>query len=164
VDAADYEWLNQWKWCSHWNATTKSYIPTRTQYLRIVNGKRKDRTVIMSREILGLKFGERVHAEHANRNTLDNRRSNLRRSTHGENMCNRPTFASNKSGFKGVHQHKRSKRWTAMIQYNKVRYCLGNSFLTPEAAYAAYCDAAAMLHGNFACTEAKRGKTNYQST
>src|SRR5689334_13920703 len=81
VDARDFEALSVYRW---------GYITTRgrkyaTRYER--RGKRIK--VFMHREILGLARGEKIQGDHINGNTLDNRRENLRRASHGQNQHNR---------------------------------------------------------------------------
>ncbi len=87
--------------------------------------------------------------DHINNNPGDNRFCNLREATHSENMMNKSRYANNKSGFKGVHLHKQSKRWRARIRIDNKNISLG-LFDTPQLAYAAYCSAAYKLHGEFA--------------
>ncbi len=87
--------------------------------------------------------------DHKNMNKADNKWGNLREATSSQNKCNR--VEPNQSGFKGVFKKEswRKKPWAAQICINKKRVCLGN-FLTPEEAYAAYCDAVVKYHGDFA--------------
>jgi len=66
-----------------------------------------------------------------------------------QNSCNRPKSSKNKSGFKGVFWSNQAQRWLAEISANKKQYHLG-TFSTPEDAYAAYCEAASILHGEYA--------------
>lgn len=90
------------------------------------------------------------HADHRNGNGLDNRRSaNLRPSNQSQNNQNRRLQSNNSSGYKGVSWHAQSGRWGAIITANGARKYLGG-FSTPEAAYSAYTQAAAELHGEFA--------------
>jgi hypothetical protein len=87
--------------------------------------------------------------DHRNGNGLDNRRANLRETTHAQNMANKRLYKNSTSGFKGVTQRKRDGRWQAQIQCDKKHYHLGY-FDTAEQAARAY-DAAASLHfGEFA--------------
>lgn len=105
---------------------------------------------LMHRLIAGAARGEIV--DHANRDGLDNRRQNLRRCTAAENLRNRKTHRSNRSGLKGVYfegRGQRVKRWRAQIVCGGEKRTLG-IFETKEAAHAAYCAAAQKLHGQFA--------------
>jgi hypothetical protein len=102
----------------------------------------------MHTQILGLIEGTRI--DHARpENTLDNRRSNLRRATASENGANRGIPAHNKSGFKGVSWHKARSKWRAFIKVNRKQIHLG-LFSQKEDAARVY-DQAAILHfGKFA--------------
>lgn len=91
--------------------------------------------------------GEEV--DHRNGNPLDNRRENLRLATRSENGRNRRLSTASTSGYKGVSLHKRSGKWHAAIKINGRIKNLGY-FDTPEQAYAAYCESALELHGEFA--------------
>jgi hypothetical protein len=85
--------------------------------------------------------------DHKNRNRSDNRISNLRQATHGQNMMNKKVYG--RIGFKGVSQDR--KIWRARLQIDGVTIRLGQ-FPTPEAAHAAYCEVAKKLHGEFFCS------------
>ncbi|SAL59327.1 HNH endonuclease [Caballeronia peredens] len=89
-----------------------------------------------------------VTIDHINHIKSDNRIANLRVATVAQNNRNRPRQANNSIGFKGVTQHRGSKRFHAKIQANNVKYSLGY-FDSPEEAHAAYAAAAAKLHGEF---------------
>jgi hypothetical protein len=146
VDAADYEWLNQWKWQAKWNHKTGSFYADRDEF----NGSRENRYVVrMHREVLGLQRGDKLQGEHRNHNTLDNRRSNLRIATHSENMYNRRLNSNSSCGLKGVTRH--GKHWRAQIQVNKKHMVIGQ-YRTPEEAHLAYCEKSKELHGGFHCS------------
>lgn len=87
--------------------------------------------------------------DHINGIKDDNRIGNLRISTQAQNTKNSRRRVTNTSGFKGIYFDKRNGKWGAQIQSDGVRYFLG-LFDTPEEAHAAYCEAAARLHGEFA--------------
>lgn len=89
--------------------------------------------------------------DHINRDKSDDRISNLRPANNAENNRNRPAQGNNTSGFKGVS--KKRDRWRARITGDSGRETSLGSFLTKEEAHAAYCEAAARLHGEFARTE-----------
>jgi hypothetical protein len=84
----------------------------------------------LSRFLLGAKKGEYV--DHINRNTLDNRRCNLRICTNGANLRNGKIRPNNKSGYTGVF-HTKYDTWTSFIIVNYKRIHLG-SFKTFEEA------------------------------
>lgn len=88
------------------------------------------------------------HVDHIDGNGLNNRRSNLRPASRAENARNRRANANNKTGFKGVHFHKRKGKWQAYINVNGKRLHLGR-FDTADEAASAYAQASADLHGVF---------------
>lgn len=83
--------------------------------------------------------------DHINRVKSDNRICNLREVTVTENTQNRSAFRNNKTGFKGVHFDKTSALYRAQIRHMGKLHRLGR-FKTPEEAFAAYQQAAAILH------------------
>jgi hypothetical protein len=73
--------------------------------------------------------------DHLNGNGLDNRKSNLRITNNAGNSIRRDKelMSNNKSGYRGVHWHKYSKKWIAAIQINKKVKYLGY-FNDPQKA------------------------------
>jgi hypothetical protein len=148
VDDEDYEWLNQWKWNAHWCEGTQTFYAVR--HSETVNGKRH--SIWMHRLILGLEFGNPLQGDHKEPSaTLDNRRDNLRVATRAQNMANRRPNRRGRSRYKGVCWHKARARWCAQIAIEGIPKTLG-CFSTEEDAYAAYCQAAKLLRGEFART------------
>lgn len=86
--------------------------------------------------------------DHINGDPWDNRLSNLRVATVQQNTINRKKAKNNTSGYVGVSQHKRSKRWRSNIVLNKKTISLG-TFDTKEQAFAAYRAAAMENFGDF---------------
>ncbi len=104
-----------------------------------VNGKKT--RVSMHREILGVPSrinGIRIVTDHINGNGLDNRRSNLRSTSHGINIANshHHHFTRKHNLPRGVVPHACSYR--AQISMNGKTHYLG-SFKTPEDASRCYC-------------------------
>lgn len=85
-------------------------------------------------------------ADHKSGDTLDNRRSNLRSATGAENARNRRP--KRRPYPKGVCPSTCGVTFQASIVAKGKRYYLG-TFKTPEAAGAAYAEAARKLHGEF---------------
>lgn len=145
VDAADYEWLNQWKWYADWSPGMQNFYARR-------NSPSVDCwsfAILMHREILGLQRGDKREGDHiASDRTLDNRRNNLRIVGNDGSSQNRKRYRNNTSGYKGVHLEE-GKYWRAYINVSGKRINLG-VHPTAESAYAAYCAAAKKYHGEFA--------------
>lgn len=134
IDDEDFEFLNQWKWSIHQAG--------RYQYAARQN---KGKIIKLHRLLMKAKAGDVV--DHKNGDTLDNRRSNLRLCSKGQNNMNVKKRIDNKSGFKGVC-FKRGK-WMAYIQANKKWKHLGYHE-SAEAAALVYDIAAKEMHGEYA--------------
>lgn len=142
VDDADFGWLNQWKWFVSGSDASNWYAARKT----VVNGKRVN--LRMHRVILDAPAGTEV--DHVSRDTLDNRRANLRLCTHAQNCQNRRRIAgSHSSVFHGVSWHKTNRKWVAQIQINGRRKNLGYYLSEAEAALA-YNEVAQKHYGEFA--------------
>jgi len=122
VDAADYKWLMQWKWHALKCRTGEGFYAYRTDFK--TNGKRT--AVPMHRLILGLAQDDPLMGDHINRNTLDNRRKNLRPANNSQNQMNK-TMRTNTSGRKGVCWSKTKRRWIVRICANRIMIDLGSS-------------------------------------
>ena len=133
VDDEDYEYLMQWSWSAK---TSKNINETYTIRGMRINGK--VRTILMHREIMGLKFGDKKIVDHINGDGLDNRRSNLRLCTASENRKNmRKSAGKYYSKYLGVTFRKKEGRWAAMSTWMGKSINLG-SFETEEEAALAY--------------------------
>lgn len=144
---SDYYWLMQWKWSARKNKCTGCFYAMRNS--ETLNGKRK--IIMMHREILGIEDDISHRGDHKNsRDTLDNRRSNLRIASSLQNARNARRRKDNTSGLKGVMFHKVMRKWVSYIQVERKRIRLGY-FETKELAYLAYCAAAVKYFGEFAC-------------
>lgn len=142
VDAADYEWLTQWKWLA-WTSTQGRKVYA----ARCVGAK----VFLMHREILGLKKGDETQGDHVDTPmTLDNRRKNLREATFQQNQHNRTMYRCNKTGFKGVIQSSRCSTFIARIRVNGELIRLGTRPTARQASEELYEPAARKYHGDFA--------------
>jgi hypothetical protein len=141
VDAADYDWLNQFNWSAHkrkhyWYASRRNQWPAK-----------RSATVYMHRQILGAEKG--LVVDHIDGNCLNNTRLNLRLATHSQNLLNQGLSSDNTSGYKGVSWHKIRLKWQAQISIDGKRKYLG-MFDTAEDAARAYDEMASRHHGEFA--------------
>lgn len=151
VDDEDYEYLNQFKW--HAVKIHNVYYAKRA--IRI-NGKTK--MIRMHREIMKAEKGEII--DHKDMNGLNNQKSsNLRKATHGQNNANRKSKPGSTSKYLGVsyckiYQIKKGKRytywkWIAQISINNKNKRIGR-FNTEIEAALAYNKKAIEIHGEFA--------------
>ena len=134
VDDEDYKWLMRWKWYALWMSSIKSFYAVRNSKTK--NGKHC--LISMAREILGLKHGDKLQADHICHNTLDNRRLNLRAVTHQQNNFNQKNT-------KGYSWDKHAEKYRARIEFNGKYIHLG-LFLTAEDAHNAYLQAKEQYH------------------
>jgi hypothetical protein len=106
----------------------------------------------MHRQILGLEKDDPRQGDHKEpRNTLDNRRKNLRIApSQSENNYNQRKHSNNTSGYKGVTYHIQTKAWMAQIQVNGKYIYLGYRDTAEAAWRELYVPAALKYHGEFA--------------
>lgn len=141
IDEADFERLSKWKWSAVRGGGSRSHYAVRYE---IAGGRR--RVIFMHREILGAP--DDLFVDHANRDTLDNRRENIRLCTATQNACNSYRRPS-QTGFRGVRPPHRGYRYKAQIRLNRQLTTIG-WFDTAEEAALAYDNAAKLHHGLFA--------------
>jgi hypothetical protein len=119
-------------------------------YLRLrVNNVIKPKGI--HRVVMDAKIGEEI--DHKNLNTLDNRKSNLRRATRSQNAMNRgPQKKMNNHPYKGIKFHNRESlksKWQACVKVNGKSFSGGYFFTAIEAARK-YDELAKLHHGEFA--------------
>lgn len=116
ISIDDLDLVNSFKgkWYSDWCKSIKGY------YVKGNNGKT---TIRLHRHIMNPLPG--LVIDHINRNTLDNRRINLRSVTQEENLQNVSFNIGNKSNVRGVSWHGVSGKWQARTQIKKKQYHLG---------------------------------------
>ncbi len=122
VDIEDFEELSQYQW-----SVAKGRggpVAKRTK-----NGKH----VQLHREIMG--FPEKkIHIDHINHNTLDNRKANLRVVTCSKDNMNKEVKSDNKSGYIGVNQ--KGDKWSALITVDGNTIDLGVFYRMTDAVSA----------------------------
>lgn len=144
VDLNEYAKFSTHKWYAL-KVRGKFYAVRKSKQ---VEGKRT--TILMHREVLGLKYGDPRQGDHIEtEETLNNCRSNLRIATDIENRWNTLKRCTNHSGFKGVSYDKRANKWRARITVRGKEIWLGY-FDTKEEAHEAYKAAAIEHFGEFA--------------
>ncbi|MHC4336645.1 MAG: AP2 domain-containing protein [Planctomycetota bacterium] len=142
VDDEDYERVSKYKW---YTAKVQGFFYAVTN-VRVEDGRRRQKKVIMHRFILGF---PNSFIDHMNHRSLDNRRRNLRPCTGSQNQQNRLPLAGYSSVHKGVRWQKRAKSWYAQIKHNGKAFHLG-CFRSEVRAAKAYDEAAKEKFGEFA--------------
>ncbi len=124
VDAFDAERVSKWTW-----RFGSGYARRGAR----INGRFQ--TIRLHRELLGMMEGDQREVDHINRDTLDNRRCNLRIVTHRENGQNLPSFGRT-SAHRGVSWNKARRKWQVAMSVNK-RIVYGGLYESEEEAAAA---------------------------
>lgn len=110
VDDEDFILLTKRKWCAWYNRSSSSYY---AKTALIECGVKK--VVSLHRYLLEVN-DPKLHVDHINGDTLDNRRINLRVCTAAQNTKNHTKPNKfNKSGYRGVCWSKDKQKWKAYI-------------------------------------------------
>jgi hypothetical protein len=102
IDAEDCSLVNNHKW--HYNKGEAKRAGLYYMWTHVRHGG-KDTKNSLHRMILNIPTGAKIHVDHINGDTLDNRKCNLRITDSKHNQWNRKLGKSNKSGYKGVGWH-----------------------------------------------------------
>lgn len=137
-DVQDFQLIKEYCWFVHIDQTgyksLVAKVPGTNKHVKMIH-------------LLGCKG-----YDHINRNTLDNRRSNLRPATASQQMLNRGRRSDNKSGVIGVRRvndnKPRVKSWYAELKIEKEKV-LSKFFGTKEEAIIARLQAEAKYLGEF---------------
>ncbi len=144
VDDEDYERVNQFKWCAN--------ICKHTTYAqRQITTLGKVKTIKLHRFIMNVD-DSKIEIDHKNGNGIDCQKSNLRTSTHLENLRNSTKRNGTHSIYKGVSKSRNKHR--AYINNNGKAIHIGVFYNEKEAAIA-YDKKAIELFGEFAKTNFK---------
>lgn len=113
VDDEDFNYLNQFKW----------YCSSNGYAVRDVGNKKSKVHYAMHRVVN--KTLEDFQTDHINRNSLDNRKLNLRTVTPSQNGINKGLAKNNKSGYKGINWRENIQKWQALIWLDNKTIYLG---------------------------------------
>ncbi len=141
IDQMDFDLVRGHKWCAHRMGRS---------FYAVTNVKRPDgvyRLLYMHTSIVKPPKGMVV--DHLDGDGLNNRRSNLRYCTRGENAGRQKPQVGRSSRFKGVSWLKSRGKWQTYITKDGRRHSLGY-FLEEERAALAYNNAARRLFGTLA--------------
>lgn len=146
VDDEDYEYLNQWIWCSYFSPITKTFYAMRNSK---TNKYGKRINIYMSREIMNTP--EKLHCDHIDHDTLNNQKYNLRNCEFKDNMKNKRLYKNSTTLYKGVIFDKESQKYRSRIGLNGKKIHIGRFDSIIDAAMA-YDKKAIEIYGEFACT------------
>lgn len=138
IDPEDYDKINQYKWhCINFS------------YAKRVVYKGRQRTDLYMHRFICPAPDDMV-VDHINRNSLDNRKANLRPATQKQNVWNRERKNNlGNSPFYGVRWRKDLRKWQVRMYINGKRRLIGNFKDEIEAAKA-YDNAAGKHRKEFA--------------
>lgn len=147
VDEDDYEKIMQYKW--QWQLSTRGRFgyARRKQHVSYIGGKQKTKSIFLHKFIMKAEVGQIV--DHINRNSLDNRKQNLRFCTISENARNKSKMIGAMSIYRGVYKDINRAKWKANIRLNGKLHHIG-SYLKEEDAAIAYNEMAKKYFGESA--------------
>ena len=108
VDDEDYDVLSEHKW--YLLKGKKDKVGYAVRWSPVIKGKRF--IVWMAKEILNI--GKGTESDHINRNSLDNRKCNLRITTRKENNDNRGVWGTSK--YRYVYWDKSRNKWVVRVK------------------------------------------------
>lgn len=143
VDDEDYDYLMQWEW-----SMMKIYhTDKKIFYARRYEGNTTLGTykaILMHRFILKL-TDRNDKGDHIDGNGLNNQRSNLKKTTHAENLANRhPLVGDN---YRGVTEMKNGL-YKVSLSYKSQRHSLKHPFVSKDIAALAYNELALQIKKN----------------
>jgi len=142
IDAEDFLLIKGKKW----SICTCNGIQYITSYSYENN---KKTSILLHRLIVGAVKGQIV--DHKNHDTFDNRKTNLRFCSHGQNMANRKMSKANKLGVRGVTYDKTNKNYEAKVTKNGVRYRSKHKTLIKASEWVKM--KSIEIHGEFCCLD-----------
>lgn len=130
VDDTDYDELSQYRW---------SFTGTRKgkKRLYVSRGTGNGGRMLIHRQIMGMKKGDRTQVDHKDGNPLNNQRSNLRKATNALNSQNQISVPGSKSSYRGVSFKKDLGKWQAYARLNGKQHHLGYFHNEQDAANTA---------------------------
>ena len=144
-DLEDYDKIKDIRW----KKDKDGYIVTSYQDKET----KKTKGIKMHRLIMN--YPESMFVDHIKtEDRNDNRKNNLRICTDYENRMNHRVAKNNTSGATGVHWHKQSQKWRAVIYYNGKKIDIG-SYHTFEEAKNARLKAELNYYGEFSYNKDK---------
>lgn len=144
LDIADYPKVKPYRWHAHWDGFN--------WYADAVIRNLGKRVMLRMHQIIAGKG-----ADHINRNTLDNRRDNLRPATASQSASNRKERSDNLLRLKGVYEYRPNKYRSRIQDIHTGKQLNLGCYDSPVEAALAYDRAAVNMFGPYACTNASLG-------
>lgn len=120
-DIEDYEKIKNY--C--WREDSNGYIVTNESRENFNNINKRPPVILLHRLIMGLNDNSNKDVDHIFHKTYDNRKSQLRVTTHSNNLKNHKVTKRNTSGVTGVCFITKEQKYFAYIHVNKHRISLG---------------------------------------
>lgn len=146
IDAEDAELIGQYNWCATEEKRKDGSICKVYAKRSIRTPGNKIVTQLMHKLILPIESGYEV--DHIDGNSLNNRKTNLRKCTRSENARNCKIKYDNKTGVKVVCWAKHAKKFVVKIRFKGKQKHLGYFSSIDEAAEE-YAKWSKELHGSF---------------
>ncbi len=133
VDLVDFEKINSFNWYAlKTGKMNTNFYAARDEWDSV---KMKKKFILMHRDIINPEI--RLHCDHINGNTLDNRRENLREVTAAENFrAHKKKKPGCTSGFRGISKDARNGRWNVSAFKDGKRFWVGRFESEVDAAKA----------------------------
>lgn len=147
IDTEDLERCRKYKWCVMSKKSVRQFY--------IMNAKAGK----LHAFILRYKTNSKMHIDHIDGNTMNNRKSNLQICTNQQNQLKKKMQSNNTSGYRGVTWYVnpgKTSRWMAQIYFNHKRHHIGY-FDSKEEAALAYNEKAKEFFGDFAVLNKVKG-------
>lgn len=112
IDKDDIEKVQKFKWNVKYDKTIDNYYVYSHERNNYINRK----TLRLHRFLMNCP--KDLQVDHVNRNTLDNRKCNLKVCTLQENLNNKGEYKNNTSGYKNIHYSKANKTFVCEIKRN----------------------------------------------
>lgn len=131
IDAVDADLIMPFKW--HLLRVGRGYARRKEGDWRYGT----ERKIFVHREILGLpRYRDGREGDHKNRDSLDNRRENLRIVTHGQNQQNMSSARNSTSQYRGVSWDRYKQLWCGSVNAHGRRVFI-QFFRDEESAHRA---------------------------
>lgn len=152
IDDEDLELVSKYKWHAAYSGRKDQLWRTAYAKTHFKDETGRPRGISMHNIILRRTPNRKIVVDHINRDTLDNRKANLRIVTASQNIMNQSKYVAHADNpYRGVrvNRNKHGKKWGVELVANGKKV-FGGAWFTPERAALAYNDLAMKYHGECA--------------